>query len=64
VRSLSTLDDSLGVFDTILLLRNNFGLVDKEGCAARLLRWLAAITTARGRLIPLDRNSDAPSRST
>ena len=51
VRSLSNLDDSLGVFDTILLLRNNFGLVGKEGSAARLLRRLAAITTVHGRII-------------
>jgi SAM-dependent methyltransferase len=51
VRSLADLDGSLGVFDTILLLRNNFGLVGKEGSAARLLRRLAAITTARGRII-------------
>jgi SAM-dependent methyltransferase len=51
VRSLADLDGSLGLFDTILLLRNNFGLVGKEGSAARLLRRLAAITTARGRII-------------
>jgi SAM-dependent methyltransferase len=51
VRSLADLDGSLGVFDTILLLRNNFGLLGKEGSAARLLRRLAAITSARGRII-------------
>jgi SAM-dependent methyltransferase len=51
VRSLTNLDRSLGVFDTILVLRNNFGLVGKEGSAPRLLRRLAAITTERGRII-------------
>jgi SAM-dependent methyltransferase len=51
LRSLADLDGSLGLFDTILLLRNNFGLVGKEGSAARLLRRLAAIASQRGRLI-------------
>jgi SAM-dependent methyltransferase len=51
VRSLTNLDRSLGVFDTILVLRNNFGLVGKEGSAPRILRRLAAITTERGRII-------------
>ena len=51
VRALADVDDALGVFDTILLLRNNFGLVGKEGSAARLLRRLAAITSPHGRII-------------
>ena len=51
VRSLADLDRSLGIFDTIILLRNNFGLVGKEGSAPRLLRRLAAITSDHGRII-------------
>jgi SAM-dependent methyltransferase len=51
VQSLAGLDRSLGVFDTILLLRNNFGLVGREGSAPRFLRRLAALTTERGRII-------------
>lgn len=51
VLSLADLDASLGVFDTIVLMRNNFGLVGKEGSAPRLLRRLAAITSDQGRII-------------
>ena len=51
VLSLAEVDQSLGVFDTILLMRNNFGLVGKEGRAQRLLRRLFAITSDRGRII-------------
>ena len=51
VISLTDLDASLGVFDTIVVMRNNFGLVGKEGSAPSLLRRLAAITTDQGRII-------------
>jgi len=51
VLSLAAVDASLGLFDTFLLIRNNFGLIGAEGDAARLLRRLAAITGARGRII-------------
>jgi SAM-dependent methyltransferase len=51
VQSLATLDGSQGMFDTILVLRNNFGLVGREGSAAQFLRRLASITTERGRII-------------
>ena len=51
VQSLADLDSAHGLFDTILVLRNNFGLVGREGSAARYLRRLAAITTERGRII-------------
>ena len=50
-RSLDDVDGSLGTFDTIVLLRNNFGLLGREGNAPRLLRRLAAITSDRGRII-------------
>jgi SAM-dependent methyltransferase len=51
VRSLADVDRSLGVFETILLLRNNFGLVGTERSAPRLLRRLTALTTDRGQII-------------
>lgn len=51
VQSLADLDDSHGIFDTILVLRNNFGLVGREGSAAGFLRRLAAITSERSRII-------------
>jgi SAM-dependent methyltransferase len=51
LRSLVDLDESLGVFDTILLMRNNFGVVGTDAGAARLLRRLHGVTTERGRII-------------
>lgn len=51
VLSLRDVDPSLGRFDTIVLMRNNFGLVGTERSAARLLRRLARITTERGRIV-------------
>ena len=50
-RSLGDIDASFGIFDTIVLLRNNFGLLGKEGSTPRLLRRLAGITGERGRII-------------
>jgi len=49
--SLADIDESLGVFDTIVLIRNNFGLVGTEARAARLLRRLYAVTADRGRIV-------------
>jgi SAM-dependent methyltransferase len=51
VMSLADIDESLGVFDTVLVLRNNFGLVGTEAGARRLLQRLHALTTERGRII-------------
>jgi SAM-dependent methyltransferase len=48
--SLADVDASLGVFDTVLIVRNNMGLGGPDG-AAPLLRRLADITTPAGRLI-------------
>ena len=50
-RSLGDVNASLGMFDTIVLLRNNFGLLGREGSAPRLLRRLAAITSEQARII-------------
>jgi SAM-dependent methyltransferase len=51
VMSLADIDESLGVFDTVLVLRNNFGLVGTEAGARRLLHRLHALTSERARII-------------
>ena len=48
--SLADVDASLGLFDTVLIVRNNMGLGGPDGAAA-LLERLAQMTTPRGRLI-------------
>lgn len=44
-------DDSLGVFDAIVMLGNNFGLFGSRAKARRLLRRFHALTSDRGRII-------------
>ena len=44
-------DTALGVFDTVVLLRNNFGLAGPEERAPKLLRDLHAITAGSGRIV-------------
>jgi SAM-dependent methyltransferase len=51
VLALADVDASLGVFDTVLVARNNLGLAGEERRARALLRRLAAVTTARGRIV-------------
>ena len=51
VRSLADVDASLGQFDSVLIVRNNFGLVGQEGRAVTVLRRLALITTEHGRIV-------------
>jgi SAM-dependent methyltransferase len=51
VLRLGDVDESLGAFDTVIVMRNNFGLVGEEVDAAKILRRLAAITTERGRIV-------------
>jgi SAM-dependent methyltransferase len=48
--ALVDVDARLGSFDTVLIVRNNFGLGGPDG-ARELLERIAAITTPRGRLI-------------
>jgi SAM-dependent methyltransferase len=50
-RAIAEVDSSCGVFDTILLLRNNFGLAGRETAAPPLLRRLHALTSAAGRIV-------------
>jgi len=52
VASLTSLPAELGVFDTILIARNNLGLGGSgSGARRRLLATLAERTTARGRIV-------------
>ena len=44
-------DDSLGVFDTIVMYGNNLGLLGSKTRAPRLLRRLHSITSERGRIL-------------
>jgi SAM-dependent methyltransferase len=50
-RSIAEIDPSFGVFDTILLLRNNFGLAGPEPKAGAFLRLLHALSSGRGRIV-------------
>jgi SAM-dependent methyltransferase len=51
VADVSALPPELGLFDTVLILRNNFGLGGSVARRPALLETLAARTTARGRVI-------------
>jgi SAM-dependent methyltransferase len=49
--SIDDVDDSLGVFDTIVMLGNNFGLFASATNAKRLLRRFHRLTSERGRIV-------------
>ncbi|MCC6222312.1 MAG: class I SAM-dependent methyltransferase [Thermoleophilia bacterium] len=51
VLALADVGPALGVFDTILIIRNNLGLGGTEARAARVLRGLARVAGERGRII-------------
>ncbi len=51
VLALADVDVSLGVFDTVLVARNNLGLAGEGRRAGALLRRLAAVTSPRGRIV-------------
>jgi SAM-dependent methyltransferase len=54
--SVTQLSSSLGIFDIILMLGNNFCLVGNPRRARWLLRRLAAMTSAKGRILAGLRN--------
>jgi SAM-dependent methyltransferase len=61
--SLDDVEESLGVFDTIVMLGNNFGLFASATKANRLLRRFHRLTSARGRIVAETRDvyaSDDP----
>jgi SAM-dependent methyltransferase len=49
--SIDRIDRSLGEFDTIVMMGNNFGLFGNPGKAHRLLRRFARLTSAQARII-------------
>jgi SAM-dependent methyltransferase len=49
--SIDDVDDSLGTFDTIVMLGNNFGLFASRTKAKKLLRRFHALTSERGRIV-------------
>ena len=51
VKSIDQIDSGLGVFDTILMLGNNFGLFGSFEGARRLLKRFSRITSKNGRII-------------
>jgi SAM-dependent methyltransferase len=48
---LAAVDESLGVFDTVLMMCGNFGLVGNAEAAALTLRRLHTMTSAQGRIV-------------
>jgi SAM-dependent methyltransferase len=51
VCAIEDVSDSLGVFDTIVMLGNNFGLFASRAKARRLLRRFHGLTNDRGRIV-------------
>jgi SAM-dependent methyltransferase len=51
VLSVDAIDSSLGVFDTIVMLGQNFGMLGSRARARRLLGRFARVTTSRGRIV-------------
>jgi SAM-dependent methyltransferase len=49
--SIDDVDESLGVFDTIVMLGNNFGLFANAAKTKRLLRRFHRLTSDRGRIV-------------
>jgi hypothetical protein len=49
-------DESLGVFDTIVMLGNNFGVFGSFDNARRLLKRLHGVTSDRGRIVAESRD--------
>jgi SAM-dependent methyltransferase len=54
--SIDEVDESLGLFDTIVMYGNNFGLLASAGKAKRLLRRFHRVTSARGRIVAESRD--------
>jgi SAM-dependent methyltransferase len=57
--SIDDVDESLGVFDTIVMLGNNFGLFGSAAKANRLLRRFHRLTSSRGRIVAESRDVHA-----
>lgn len=51
VLAVDAIDGSLGLFDTVVMLGQNFGMLGSRARARRLLDRLARVTTPRGRIV-------------
>lgn len=49
--ALAGIDESLGTFDTVLLLCGNFGLIGSAEAAKTILRTLNSLTSPKGRIV-------------
>ncbi len=56
VMAFEDVDRTLGVFDTVVMFGNNFGLLGSAGKADRMLRRLHALTSERGRIVAESRD--------
>jgi SAM-dependent methyltransferase len=54
--SIDDVDSSIGVFDTIVMFGNNFGLFESAAKATRLLRRFHGLMSGRGRIVAETRN--------
>jgi SAM-dependent methyltransferase len=57
---LDEVDGKLGTFDTVVMFMNNFGLLESEAKAKRLLRRLHGVTSERGRIVATTVDSSRP----
>jgi SAM-dependent methyltransferase len=55
--SINQINDGLGIFDTVLMMGNNFGLFGSFAGARRLLKKLANLTSEKGRIIAETNNA-------
>lgn len=51
VLAIDAIDDSLGLFDTVVMLGQNFGMLGSRTRARSLLGRFARLTTPRGRIV-------------
>lgn len=51
VCAIDAVDDSLGLFDTVVMLGQNFGMLGSRARARRLLGRFVRVTTPRGRIV-------------
>jgi SAM-dependent methyltransferase len=59
---LDEVDGKLGEFHTVAMFMNNFGLLESEAKAKRLLRRLHEVTSERGRIVATTLDSSRPKR--
>ena len=62
VMRFAEIDETLGPIDTVLMFGNNFGLFAGKAQAARMLKRLHRLTTARGRIVAETRDTFSTDR--